>query len=95
VAAGRGKGDGEPVSDDHDFDLVVPFLTDDPVFAYGVEFGMLYWRLAREKPETLKDFVHLENQDRVCVMAGRLGYAVVAMEPSGEWLFVHLRRKEP
>ena len=53
------------------YDLVCPFLTDDPVFAYGVEFGLLYARVQSGEDE-ICDYFCRENQDRILLLASRL-----------------------
>jgi hypothetical protein len=70
--------------------LVVPFLTDDPAFAFGVEFGLLYARLS-EGDEEVADFFCRENQDRILLMAGRLGWHVEEMRPHDrDWFWCRL-----
>jgi hypothetical protein len=71
--------------------LVVPFLTDDPVFAYGVEFGLLYARMAAAADTTIEDYFCRENQDRILLMANRLGWHVVEMKPHDkDWFWCQL-----
>ncbi len=55
--------------------LVCPFLTDDPMFAAGVEFGMLFTRMS-ETSEPIQDYFLRENQDRILLLANRLGWTV-------------------
>lgn len=73
--------------------LVCPFLTDNPEFARGVEFGLLYARM-RDSDEPVADYFFLSNQDQVLLLASRLGWSVVEMEvePSG-WLWCVLEKK--
>lgn len=60
------------------YDLICPFLTDNPMFAYGVEFGLLF---ARMKEETeIKDYFCRANQERVLLLANRLGWCVDKIE---------------
>lgn len=67
------------MADSHDMNLVAPFLTDDPQFALGVEFGQWYEKM-RPRKGKLAAKVHLlahrANQDRFHVLAARLGYTV-------------------
>jgi hypothetical protein len=67
--------------------LVVPFLTDDPAFAHGVEFGILYQRMQQGDEDVIEDCFLLDNQDRILVMASRLGWRAVEMEGWGEGWF--------
>ncbi len=77
---------------DHAFSLVTPFLTDDPMFAAGVEFGMLYCEL-RSGKEVVHGYYQRENQDRILLAASRLGYRVVKMRTFDEdWFLLRLRR---
>lgn len=74
------------------YDLVCPFLTDDPMFSYGVEFGMLYVRM-REESDLISDFFSRENQDRILLLASRLGWVVLQMKPWGEdWFWCELEK---
>jgi hypothetical protein len=74
--------------------LVVPFLTDDKMFAYGVEYGLLYARVRHaDKGETVKDYVSRENQERVLLMANRLGWSVGKCEPHDEcWFWLEMEK---
>jgi hypothetical protein len=77
-----------------EYALVTPFLTDDPTFAYGVEFGMLYATLSRPETREIQDYFCRENQDRILVLAGRLGFDVVTMRRWDEdWFLLRLRRR--
>src|SRR5690242_15880250 len=49
--------------------LICPFLTDDPVFAYGVEFGMLYVRMRDDADNVIDDYFCRENQDQILLLA--------------------------
>ena len=51
--------------------LICPFLTDDPVFAYGVEFGLLYARM-RDSVGVIDDYFCRANQDQILLLANRL-----------------------
>ncbi len=59
--------------------LVVPFLNEDPVYAFGVEFGQLYARM-RSGEEVIEDYFTIQNQDQILLMASRLGWRVVECE---------------
>lgn len=73
--------------------LVCPFLTEDPVFAYGVEFGMLFARM-RAAEDPIEDFFCRENQDRILLLAGRLGWHVVRLKPwDRDWFWVSLQKQ--
>ena len=56
--------------------LVAPFLTDDPVFARGVRYGMLYMRLKRTRKRVVAEMVTEQDEEAVRLMAGRLGWAI-------------------
>lgn len=76
------------------YNLVCPFLTDDPLFAFGCEFGMLYAEL-KDRPRTIKNYFTIENQEQILLLANRLGYHVVKMKPWGDqWFFLKLRRRD-
>ena len=74
--------------------MVTPFLTDDEMFAFGVEFGMLYERMKLGEPIELT--FHLENQDRITLMASRLGWMVEEMKTLDEdWFACRLEPPQP
>jgi hypothetical protein len=76
-------------------DLVCPFLTEDPMFAAGVEFGMLFARL-RNDEEPLTDIFLRENQDRILLLANRLGWTVEAIKKVDRfWFSCVLGKKKP
>ncbi len=81
--------------DGSSFGLVAPFLTDDPVFAYGCEFGMLYERMKHE--DEIEEAYHTENQDRILVMAGRVGWVVDEVTPldwEDGWFMLKMHKAE-
>ena len=45
--------------------LVCPFLNSDPVYAFGVEFGMLYMELKADDPEPIARYFTIQNQDQI------------------------------
>ena len=50
--------------------LIVPFLTDDPAFARGVEFGMLYDRMLHSQSE-ITGLYHVDNQEQITLLVNR------------------------
>ena len=73
--------------------FLTPFLTDDPVFARGVEFGMLY---ARMKAETeITDYFTVDNQEQILLLANRLKWTVETMRDSAVpgWFFLRMEKK--
>ncbi len=80
------------MADEHNHSLIVPFLTDDPVFAQGCEVGMLHERMKRTK--RIKDFFLRENQEQILLMANRAGWRVIKVEPYDDgWFYLNMRRK--
>ena len=72
--------------------LVCPFLTEEPSFAYGVEFGMLRERMRRQK--VIQDFFSIENQDRILLLASRTGWKVRKCKRHDKfWFWCELRKK--
>lgn len=72
--------------------LVCPFLTDDPMFAYGVEFGLLYAHMQNGAGE-IKDYFCRKNQDLILLLAGRLGWRVLKMKPwDKDWFFCEMEK---
>ena len=73
--------------------LVCPFLSADPVYAYGVEFGMLYPEL-RDSDEPIARYFTIQNQDQILLAASRLGWAVEEMKPWGrDWFWCRLEKR--
>ena len=67
------QGIGQPMTSNT---LICPFLNSDPVYAHGVEFGLLYARM-RDSDEPVADYFTRENQDQILLLANRLGWSVV------------------
>jgi len=61
------------------YSLICPFLTDNPQFAHGVEFGLLYARMQSQE-ERISDYFHKENQDQILLLASRQGWYVREMK---------------
>jgi hypothetical protein len=74
------------------YTLVCPFLTDDPVYAYGVEFGMLYAKMQGGVDE-IQDYFCLQNQEQIMLLANRLHWQVREMSPWGkDWFWCVLEK---
>lgn len=83
--------------------LVCPFLSDDPTYARGVEFGLLCARMgaalaaAGGGPAVVRDYFLLENQEQILLLANRTGWTVAKMElwaqAPHEWFWLELRHK--
>lgn len=65
--------------------LICPFLTDDPMFAYGVEFGLLYTRMQTDNE--VRDYFCRANQERILLLANRLGWRVEKVERFDKFWF--------
>lgn len=73
--------------------LVCPFLTDDPLYAAGVELGMLYMRMEYGEEDEIDDYFHSYNQEQITVLAGNLGWYVEQMEQcDDDWFHLQMRR---
>jgi hypothetical protein len=76
------------------YGLVCPFLTDDPMFAYGVEFGLLYARMRGGAEAIISDYFCRENQDRILLLASRLGWSVKQIKPwDKDWFWCALEKE--
>lgn len=72
--------------------LVCPFLNDDPVYAFGVEFGMLYARM-QGSDDPIASYFTIQNQDQILLTASRLGWSVEEIEPWGsDWFWCRMER---
>ena len=82
-------------SDSDGYTLALPFLNHDPVFAHGVEVGILWERMKHE--DAIADIFLLDNQEQILLMANRLGWVVdetKVREDAPGWFEVAMRRKE-
>ncbi len=71
--------------------LICPFLNDDPVFAQGVEIGMLFNRMQTE--DVVEDYFTRSNQDQILLLASRLKWLVMRMKPWGkDWIFICIEK---
>jgi hypothetical protein len=78
-----------------DFGLIGPFLTDNHEFKLGAEFGMMYMRLLHKKQNKHRDLVHAENEDKVRLMAQRIGWEVTNVGVVDKtWKRLTFRRRE-
>lgn len=81
-------------NEDEEYGLVLPFLTDDPQFAYGVEVGMLFERMKHED-EIAGQFL-TANQEQITLMVNRCGWVIDRMEQQpgfDEWFTLAMHRK--
>jgi hypothetical protein len=58
-----------------------------------VEFGLLYSRM-QEDSDSISDFFCRDNQDRILLLASRLGWTVREMEPWGrDWFWCEMEKR--
>ncbi len=80
------------MSSDHS--IVVPFLNEDPTYAHGVEFGMLYTKMQNPDVDRIEDFFRTENQEQITLLANRTGWTVESMKPWKDgWILIALVRR--
>ena len=78
------------------YTLVCPFLTDDPAFAHGVEFGLLHARMQRGEEDEIGDFFARANQDRVLLLVNRLGWHVHEIKAVDRfWFWCAMKKRGP
>ena len=77
---------------DGDHSLALPFLTDDPAFARGVEVGILWEQM--KAGAALSGWYHRENQDQILLMLSRARWAVDECEPLDDTYFTLTAHKE-
>jgi hypothetical protein len=81
-----------------EYSCVVPFLDNDPKFAYGVEIGMLYAEMRDAEPGAVIDGLRLRaNQEQILLMANRLGWEVLELggcvgKANRDWFSVKMRK---
>lgn len=72
--------------------MAAPFLDDDPAFARGVRYGMLYMRLQRTRRDRVVDQVAEEDEERTRLMAHRIGWTVKRRHSAHGWITLTLVR---
>lgn len=83
-----------PPRDPDSFELVTPFMEDHPKFALGVEFGMVYAKLNNPRRMRYQGMLHRANEERLCLMANRMGYQVVKRKKiNRNWFYLAVRRE--
>jgi hypothetical protein len=80
--------------------LLVPFLNKDPVYCYGVEYGMMIVApMLRKEPE-IKGYFRTENEEQIRLTCYRLDYEVAELKPwrfkrkNTGWVWMVLRKRE-
>lgn len=72
--------------------LICPYIDNDPKFAYGVEFGMLFVRM-RGDEELIEGCFLRANQDQILLACNWLGWRAVKMKPHDEdWMWFRLEK---
>lgn len=75
------------------YTLEVPFLTDDPEFARGVEFGLLYARMQDVDEGVIEDYFLRTNQEQILLLANRLGWRVKRLKKWDQyWFFCRMEK---
>lgn len=75
-----------------DYTLVAPFLTDDPMFARGVQYGMIYMRLRHTKRNRITEQFVEADEEQIRLMAHRIGWTVKKRFKSHEWITIIFER---
>jgi hypothetical protein len=77
------------------YTLVCPFLADDPTSAHGVEFGLLFARM-NSGEEKIKGYFCRQNQERILLLANRMGWGVKQVKPWGkDWFWCVMKKGQP
>ena len=78
---------------DSNWSLVCPFLTDDPNFARGVEFGLLFAQMKTAK--AIDGYYLLANQEQITLLANRAGWTILKMKAwDKSWFRLKMRKGE-
>ena len=81
--------------DDNSRKMVVPFLTDDPMFTLGVEFGMVYSHLNRPRCRGWSGMIHRANEEQVMLAANRMGFVVRKCSRLNKtWMSIRIYRRD-
>jgi hypothetical protein len=89
-------GDGP---DNVEWKPLIPFLEGEPLYAFGVEFGMWY-ASCRTKPEHAQH-VRTENESQMTLTCSRLGWEVAECRPwedgppDNGWVFLRVLNPSP
>jgi len=76
-----------------DYSLVCPFLNPDPLFAFGVEFGLLYAEMRKGEP--IAGYFCRKNQEQILLAANRLGWSVTECRPHDkDWFWIEMEPPE-
>lgn len=80
--------------DTTNYDLICPFLDDDPRFAHGFEFGKLFQTMKTE--DKISGYFMTDNQEQITLLCNRTGWTVVSMEPWAEhpdqWIWIEMEK---
>jgi len=81
------------MSDNANYTLVVPFLTDEPLFAFGVEYGLLFARMSDPNVNEIHDYCSIWLQEQITLTANRCGWRIVEMSTVDEcWFWLRMKR---
>lgn len=73
------------------FGLVCPFLDDDPKYAHGVEFGMLWEQFKTGEP--IKGLYLMGNQEQILLALNRLGWRILKVKAHDDcWFWLEAER---
>lgn len=77
------------------YELMCPFLDQDPRYAFGVEFGLLWNRLKGDET-VIEDWFTTDNQEQITLAANRTGWTIVEMQQLEEaphhWTWIKMIR---
>ena len=73
--------------------LICPYLDQDPKYALGVEFGIIWMRMRDDNEDVIQEYFTTANQDQILLACPRLGWRCVEMKRWDEfWTWYHLER---
>lgn len=75
------------------YEMVMPFLSDDPQFALGWEAALVYAQM-RDRDRAIWGTYHAANDEMLLLMARRHGYEVVYRDMVGTWVEMAFRLKD-
>ncbi len=76
-----------------EFNLICPLLVDDPLYAYGVEFGMLFEQMKVE--DRIQGLYLTANQEQILLLASRAGWHVRRCGSDHDgWFWLDMRKCE-
>jgi len=75
------------------YELVVPFLEDNPLFALGCQFGMDVAKPMIEHQDLIEGYFSVKIEEQIRIACHRMGYNIVDYRIHDEfWVWISMRK---